>query len=268
MIKAVFIDIDETLTNSQRKITQKTKSEITRCVNKGIKIILASGRSRNDTLGYQKELGSSPYIISSNGASIYDVKEEKEIYNAELPKETVLKLLNYSIKNNYKINLNYKDQLVMNTSFFPDEYDKVRTNEELQNIVETEKIVQCVIQSRELEKIQIFKEYKEKQLPEIKIVNQSKRLTNPNLKPSKSYFCDITAVEVSKGKAIKAICDYLNINKEEIIAIGDGENDISMFDQTPNSVAMGNATDIVKEKAKYITCTNDEDGVAKILEQL
>ena len=64
MIKAVFIDIDETLTNSNREITQNTKNEIKRCINKGIKIILTSGRSRQEEIEYQEQVGTSPYIIS------------------------------------------------------------------------------------------------------------------------------------------------------------------------------------------------------------
>lgn len=64
------------------------------------------------------------------------------------------------------------------------------------------------------------------------------------------------------------ICQYLNLSEEEIITIGDGENDISMFNITPNSVAMGNALEYIKKQAKYITLSNDEDGVAKVLEKL
>ena len=113
----------------------------------------------------------------------------------------------------------------------------------------------------------MFKEYIIKIL-QIKIENESKRLNNPKLKPSKSYYCDITSNLVSKGKAVKQLCDYLGIKEDEIIVIGDGENDISMFNMTSNSVAMGNALQNVKESAQYVTLTNDEDGVAKVLEKL
>ena len=60
----------------------------------------------------------------------------------------------------------------------------------------------------------------------------------------------------------------MNIEYKSTIAIGDGENDISMFEQTPNSVAMGNAVEKAKEKAKYMTDTNDNDGVAKVLSEI
>lgn len=64
------------------------------------------------------------------------------------------------------------------------------------------------------------------------------------------------------------ICEYLDLTGKEIITIGDGENDISMFNTTPNSVAMGNALEYIKKQAKYVTSSNDEDGVAKVLEKL
>ena len=99
MIKAVFIDIDETLTNSQREITKETRDEIKRCVEKGIKIILASGRSRKEAMDFQEQIGTSPYIISSNGASCYDAIKAKEIYNESLKKEVVKELLEYSKRN-------------------------------------------------------------------------------------------------------------------------------------------------------------------------
>ena len=93
-------------------------------------------------------------------------------------------------------------------------------------------------------------------------------MKNPELKPSKNYYCDIASGSVSKGNAVHAMCKYLDLKKEEIITIGDGENDISMFNITPNSIAMGNSLECVKKHAKYITASNDEDGVAKALEKL
>lgn len=268
MIKAVFIDIDETLTNSQREITKETQDEIKRCVEKGIKIILASGRSRKEAMDFQEQIGTSPYIISSNGASCYDAIEAKEIYNESLKKEVVKELLEYSKRNKYKLKLNYKDKLVLNEASFPDEKDKVKTIEELEKIIEEEDIVQCVVADSDIEKMKKFKMFLEENFYDIKIVNESKRLKNPELKPSKSYYCDIASANVSKGRAILAVCKYLNLEKEEIVTIGDGENDVSMFETTPNSVAMENALESIKKQAKYLTATNDENGVAEVLKKL
>ena len=103
---------------------------------------------------------------------------------------------------------------------------------------------------------------------QLQIINESKKIKNPNISPSKIYYCDITSKEVSKENAVIEICKYLNLNNNEIITIGDGENDISMLELTQNSYAMGNAIEKVKASAKHITLTNDEEGVAEVLRQL
>lgn len=268
MIKAIFIDIDGTLLNSKREITTNTKVAIEKCIKKGIKVILASGRSRAITLEYQQLAGASPYIISSNGADVYDIEKDIEICSTPVDKETVNKIFNFSQQNSYKININYNFELVMNKMFYPDEKDNVKTEEEIYNIINKEKIVQCVVANKDIEKMIKFKQYLKESLFGVKIENESKKLKDMNLKPSNHYYCDITSLGAAKGSAIKKLCKYLDIEKSEIIVIGDGENDVSMFELTDNSVAMGNATVEVKEKANYITSSNDEDGVAKVLEKV
>ncbi len=265
MIKAVFIDIDETLTNSQREVTEKTKLEIKKCVENGVKIILSSGRSRREAMDFQEQIGTSPYIVSSNGASAYDAENGVEIYNERIDPQMVLQLIKYSRENGYRIKLNYKDLLVMNEAAYPDEKDKEVSYEELERVAVEEQVVQCVITSTDFEKMRFFRDYIKNECVGTAVANESKRFKNPDLKPSRNYYCDVASVKVSKGNAVKAVCEYFEIKPEEIVTIGDGENDLSMFELTPNSVAMGNSLPEIKEKANYVTDSNDEDGVAKVL---
>lgn len=265
MIKAVFIDIDETLTNSQREVTEKTKLEIKKCVENGVKIILTSGRSRREAMDFQEQIGTSPYIVSSNGASAYDAENGVEIYNERIDPQMVLQLIKHSRENGYRIKLNYKDLLVMNEAAYPDEKDKEVSYEELERVAVEEQVVQCVITSTDFEKMKIFRDYIKNECVGIAVANESKRFKNPDLKPSRNYYCDVASSKVSKGNAVKAVCEYFEIKPEEIVTIGDGENDLSMFELTPNSVAMGNSLPEIKEKANYVTASNDEDGVAKVL---
>lgn len=209
MIKAVFIDIDETLTNSKGEISEKTQYEIRRCIQKGIKIILTSGRARKDAINYQKQIGTSPYIISSNGASCYDELKKKEIFSEPIKKKVVKQLLEYAHENGYTIKFNYNEEMVLNKAAYPDEKDKEKTIQELENIIENENIVQCVVSSPDIEKMLELKRYLAKKIYDIKIVNESKKLKNPELKPSKKYYCDITSATISKGKAVHMICEYL-----------------------------------------------------------
>ena len=268
MIKAVFADIDYTLTDSNRNISDVTVNSIKRCVNKGVKVILTSGRSRMEMISRQKEIGASHYIISSNGADVYDIEKQKEIFSENLRKDDIKRLLQYSIENDYQIRFIYEDKFITNKIVFPDEKHKVVSLDEIKETIENKKIVQCVICDRDLERQKILKNYVENNFSKLEIVNESKRLTDPNAKPTKIYYCDITLKGISKGKSILKICEYLKIKPQEIITIGDSENDLSMFEVTPNSVAMGNAVKEVKNKADYVTLSNDDNGVAEVLNSL
>ncbi len=268
MIKAVFIDIDDTLTTENREVSKENREEIIRCQNKGIHIVIASGRTRQVAMEYQEVLKSSPVIISSNGASVYDIKNEIEVYNEVVPKEVLLNLFDYAIKGNFRIQLNYSNKLALSRANYPDEEENVVAIEEIKQIMLNEKVVQCVLGNSDFNKMLELKKYLADNFQNIKIANQSKRMIDHTLEPKKSYYCDIVSINVSKGSAVRKVCEYFNLKADEIVTIGDGENDISMFELTPNSVAMGNASDFVKSKANSITLSNEEDGVAKVLEKL
>ena len=102
----------------------------------------------------------------------------------------------------------------------------------------------------------------------VEIKNRHKSLLDDKFKDDNTIFCDIANINSNKGNAVKKLLEILNIKKEETIAIGDDNNDLSMFEQVGRKVAMNNAIDLVKEKADEITLSNDEDGVAIYLEKL
>ena len=184
-----------------------------------------------------------------------------------MEKDGVLKLLGYAQKNNYKISLQYGQEVALNDAFYEDEKKMVKDNNELIEIINTKKIIQCVMCNRNFEKMYEIEKFVQG-ISNVKIVNKSKRMSNPDLPPSKSYYCDITSVNSTKGKAVDIVGKYLGLKKNEIVVIGDGENDISMFKVTPNSIAMGNAVDGIKKEANFVTDTNNNDGLAKVLEKI
>ena len=268
MIKCVFIDIDFTLADDNRNISNENIEAINKCVKKGIKVILTSGRSRVETITRQKSIGASPYVISANGADVYDINMQNEILVESIEKDDIHKLLKYSLDNDFQIRFIYGNKYITNKKIFSDEKHQEVSISEIEKVIEKEKIIQCVICNRDIEKQKVLKNYVESDFPKLKIVNESKKLTDPNAEPTKIYYCDITSKNVSKGKAILKICEYFKITPKEIITIGDSENDIPMFEITPNSVAMGNASAEIKSKANYVTLSNNENGVAKVLNSL
>ena len=92
-------------------------------------------------------------------------------------------------------------------------------------------------------------------------------LPNVNHFTSDATYLEFVSKDVSKGEALKKLCEYLKISREEVIAIGDGNNDISMIEYAKTGVAMENASELVKEKADVITTSNNDEGVLKILNE-
>lgn len=115
-------------------------------------------------------------------------------------------------------------------------------------------IIKFEIISLNDKKLKLFRK-ELKDIKEIEVASSSKKNV------------EVTTKGVSKGNALKFLCEYFNIKKEEVMAIGDSENDISMLQYAGFGVAMGNAIDTVKKEAEFITETNDNDGVAKAIEE-
>ena len=268
MIKAVFVDIDGTLVNDNRELTEKTINTIKECEKNDIKIILASGRSRLQTLERRDAIGSSPYIISSNGADVYDIEKNREIYIENIPQNILNKFFKYATDNNYKMAFNYEFSLAMNMAYYEDEKPNVRSKEFLKDVIKNKKVVQFIMSNRDINKMFEFKKYLINENLNIKIENESKRLIDISLKPARHYYCDLVSKNVSKGKAVQKVCEYLELKSDEIATIGDGINDVPMFKLTPNSYAMGNASNEVKKEAKFVADTNNNDGLAKVLKDI
>lgn len=275
MIKAVFTDIDGTLKNSKRKVSNYTRETLKRCKDEGLQIILVSGRSRQNMLKFIEDIDVCEYIISSNGAEIYDIQKNKKIYADTIDKKQVKMLYDYVKKNNFTIKLNYEDKLAINKKnssddieAFKADVEDFKTDEEILNIINNKEIVQCVIMNENIEKLKEFKRYFYENFNNLKIENESKKLKNEDLPDEESYYCDIINKDASKGRAVEKLMRELEYSIQEVVTIGDGENDISMFKATDNSVAMGNASEYVKKFANYVTKSNDEDGLAYMLNMI
>lgn len=257
-IKIAFIDIDGTLTNSKKEITNTTVEAVKKLTSKGIYVVLCSGRTNSYVCEFSKTANASNYVITCNGAEIYDYKKKKNIYSNKLSLKDVTALWNYCKERNIECNINTEYKRYTNKE---NNQGKVLIN----NIKEIENIdvFQVVAGHQSLEVMDEMKEYITLS-PTLKIANASsiylKRLLEGN-----GYFFDITNKDVSKGAAIEKVLKHLNISKENSIGFGDHINDYDLFNAVGFKVAMGNANEKLKEKADYVTLTNDENGVADFI---
>ena len=265
MIKAIFIDIDGTLRDSERNLSLRTINAVKRITDKGILVILCSGRPRKYTEKISRECFASKYIITSSGGMIYDYEDNKVLYVNEMDKEALIELYKIANPEDVRYIMNVGEGRVVNKVKHADQ--EIQLKGDIKDFVYNNPVVQCTIADSDFDKIKNLIP-KIENVKNVEIKNRHKSLLDDKYKDNKTVFCDIANINSNKGNAVGKLLEILNIAKDDTIAIGDDINDLPMFEYVGYKVAVDNAIDVVKEKADEITLSNDEDGVAIYLEKL
>lgn len=259
-IKIVFIDIDGTLVNKRKRVTLKTKKSIKRIVDKGIYVILTSGRDVLHTIDRSRKALASPFVISSNGSNIYDYAKQETIFIDKIKDEKIVQVWNYCNKNEIGFLTKSFSGKYMNKYLIGKDKENgilVTNEKELRNL----ELSQIVLISNNIEKMLQTKEFINDL--GLKVTNYSESFLDSDIYDR--YRLDINNHNVSKGIAIKKLLEFLDIKKEDSLCFGDYINDFDMFSACGITVAVENACDELKEKADYITSSNDDNGVAEFL---
>ncbi|MCI8961659.1 MAG: HAD family phosphatase [Clostridia bacterium] len=264
-IKAIFLDVDGTLLNNKKQITDATKTIIKEIKNKGIYIILCSGRSNKDVCKYSQDAYVSEYTISSNGAQIYNYITKENCYKNCIKYNYIKAVWEYCNKNNLELVFNLDSNQTGNNIFCSNIYKDRTIIEDIESLKDID-IFQIIINSKNYYDIQHCEEYilSNKTL---KIANYSREYIKKDPNSKEPYYIFINNKLVDKGIAIREILKEINIKKEETICFGDRINDITMFKACGITVAMKNADEELKKIADYITLSNEEDGVADFIKK-
>lgn len=263
--KIIALDLDGTLKNSQKQITKKTKDKLIELAKQGIKIVLASGRPTAGIFHEAKELELDKYggyILSFNGARIINYKTGDVIYNDTYGKDLITSIYNQSKKYNLAI-LTYNGQDILTE----DENDKYIIEESSINLMNT-KHVESFLETVDFDVNKLLLTGEPDYLASI--IDEFKAPYGDKLSIYRSapFFIEVMGPGIDKAKSLSKLLEQLNLKREEMIAFGDGYNDLSMIEYAGFGVAMGNAVDEVKQCANYVTLSNDEDGIYDILIKL
>lgn len=287
MYQLVAIDLDGTLLNSYGVVTDRTKQTIKKCIDKGIEIVLASGRPKDSIESIAKEIGAEHYFIAGNGALVCDIKKEEVIYEKYMPKEKVLEIIRLCEQNSISYNV-YTDKTILATSlkynvlyYHKENLKKEESKKTHINIVDDMYSYVKQMQEEKFLKITICDTNsnvfnaiirKMKQIEGIDILevsHMSRKIIKQGTEevPIEYYYTEISLQEVDKYNALQFLQKKLNIKNEETIAIGDNMNDKKMIQKAGMGIAMKQSCPAVIEIADYVTEGNNEDGVAKALEK-
>lgn len=265
MYKLIALDMDGTLFNSDKQITDRTKETLAQARALGVKIVLASGRPLAGLQPPLKELDlihEGEYVLSFNGALIVDAK------TGEAVSKCILK------GSDYKKLFQLAQELGVHCQAFSPSHGLI-TNETSQYTEHEASINQIdiniinpltdITDEEDIIKVMFIDP------PEILDEAIAKLPTwikeDFNVFKSAPFFLEITHKDVDKGAGLLHLADYLNIKQSETMACGDQGNDYTMIKAAGLGVAMENGIDKVKAIADYVTDTNDNDGVAKAIEK-
>ena len=262
--KIIFLDLDGTLTNDEKKITPKTKEALMDIQKRGHIVALASGRPTPGMGFIAKELELEKYggyVMSFNGGKIIDWKTKETVFENTLDRKYLPDLIRYARQNNLGL-ITYDNKQGL-----------VATRVDPYVMLETVKINRIPAFLTDVVK---YVDYNPNKClytvdPEISEYHE-KRLAEKfgdvlSVYRSTDYFIEIVPKGIDKAASIKVLIDKLNIPHENTIACGDGFNDLSMIKYAAVGVAMENAVDAVKESADYITASNNDDGIAEVVEK-
>lgn len=265
--KAIFLDLDGTLLNDQKEVTEENQKTIARMLEKGHKVVITTGRPLVSAIKQAEKLGLTTqgcYLIAYNGGVIYDTGNRKILFQKTIPLELVKKV--FAEANRLGIHIQtYNDTDVLveprNDNANVRRYCQL-INMEHQVIPSVEDLEQppvkmLLINYEEASGLEQFRQWvlswAEGQLESFFSCGQ---------------YLEVVATGLSKGNALLQLAELLGIPKENTVSVGDAANDLPMIKAAQVGVAMVNGTAEVKAAANYITVRdNNHSGVAEVIQK-
>ena len=264
-IKLIAIDIDGTLLNPQHEVTPRVKAAIEAARDKGVAVVLATGRPFIGVQRYLHELGlekEGQFCVTNNGALV------QKADSGECVAEVTVSFADYLYYEQLSRELGVKFQAMTRTHLYTANKDISRFT------IHEVSLTGMPLRYRAVEEMD-----PSLQFPKIMMIDEPELLDaaiarlpaeawerNTILK-SAPYFLEILNKEVNKGTGVKLLAERLGLQADEVMAMGDQENDLAMIEFAGTGVAMGNSIDSVKAAAQFVTKSNQEDGVAYAIEQ-
>jgi Cof subfamily protein (haloacid dehalogenase superfamily) len=258
--KMLVVDMDDTLLTDDHEISSENKEMLLKAQEMGVYVVLASGRPTSAMIAYANELQcdvNNSYMISFNGSTIIDLKEDKVLFEHSLTKDQIHSIYDFSKENNTHI-ITYLDGKIIserNSEYI--DVESTITGLELVIVPSfkdavTTSAVKCLL----LEEPSY-----------LKTVEPLLKAAMPDLSVcmSKPFFLEAAPFGVNKGAAVKIIAEKLNIHQSEIIAVGNAENDLSMVQYAGLGVWVDNVEDELRAFGDVVVASNNNHGVAEVV---
>ena len=267
MYKFVAIDLDGTMLNSYGIVTENTKEVIKKVIEKGIDVIIASGRPIDSIKTIAKEIGSNKYFIAGNGALVYDIQNEEIIYEKYISKEKALEIIKICEENSISYNLYTETTIIAkalkyNVLYYHKENLKKEENKRtkitiidniynyVKNLEEPRFLKITICDSNKFVFQSIIKKLRKvNNIEVLDVSHMSRKVIKQGTEdiPIEYYYTEISQKDVDKWNAITFLAQKMNVKEEEIMAIGDNINDKNMIKNAKLGITMeGSSPDIIE----------------------
>ncbi|ALS23923.1 MULTISPECIES: Cof-type HAD-IIB family hydrolase [Paenibacillus] len=260
MYKMLAIDIDDTLINDKKQITEGTKQALSAAVSQGVIVTLATGRMYASAKQLAAELSLNVPLITYMGSLVKNALDGQVLYERTVPLDAARAIFEFCRDRGLHLQTYVDDVLYVQES-----------NEKAEAYAALSKIPYTVYP--DFEKLVLMPSAK------LLIIDDSEVLDRiaPSLRElaggsvhmtkSKPHFLEIVHAEGTKGHALSHLAQHFGLELSQVIAIGDSWNDREMLEVAGLGVAMGNAVDALKEIADYVTLSNNDDGIKHVVEK-
>jgi Cof subfamily protein (haloacid dehalogenase superfamily) len=264
--KLLVLDVDGTLVNKKGAVSAADKAALGKAADLGVRISLSTGRVIQACLELIRELALDGYHIFYDGALVANLSTGEELYAQPLSKEVVKEAVEFARTSGTYLELYSTSHFFAERENWSDDIHRrffrvEPTFTDFSGIWERERIIKAELvahNAAEEAKAAEFRRHFGRRLH----FSTASTPAFPDVR-----FINITDPGVSKGEALKALAARLGVRREEVMAIGDGSNDIPLLEAAGLAVAMGDAPDEVKAAAAYITLDVDHSGVAAAVER-
>ena len=262
MYKMIVLDMDDTLLDDNHKISERNRKAIRMAQEKGVFVVLASGRPSGAMIEYAKYLEMdkhNSYIISFNGGEIISCGSGEVIFEQALKKEEIHALYDFSREHGVQI-ITYRDNMII--------------TEDSGKYID----VESTITKMDQKKVDCFKSYIDGSAvkcimleePEyLKKVEQKLKEAKPDksVAISKPFFLEVMPKGIDKGNTLDRLAKILKIDRSEIMAMGNAHNDLSMIEYSGLGVWVANTSEELLPLGDAVVASNNDDGVAEAIEK-
>ena len=266
--KLLAVDMDGTLLNSQKKITQRTVSALAELAKRGVYVVTSTGRGRAEVSDYPEVIKLMNYGILNSGGLLFDFVRDEPIAIHGVDEDKILQIIDFGLEERAMIHMLTTKKSVARES-------------DIQNMAAFDMAVYFDMFNRICERCDDFKGYVRAHPGEVIKINlyhrdkESRdrnfaRMSKLNLSISfaEAYNLEASPAHITKASGLVELCGLLKIDVAEAVAIGDAHNDTEVLQAAGLGVAMGNASDEIKQLADLVTLDNDHDGVAAAVEKI